>query len=281
MLEQKLDEVTADQALDAAIAAAREAGTLLLPLLGRAEVLLQKSARDELLDADLLAEAAILGYLRQRFPAWGALSEERGRVPPAMPPDAGTLEWVIDGLDGSANFQHGDPTFGIAICLTSDGIPLLAVIYLPAHDELYAAVRGRGATLNGTRIAVSKTAEADRAIIHIGDFSKRGDRSVNRERLAIVGTLADAVARVRLVGSAAVDLAYVSCGRADVALLALGHPWDIEAGRLLVTEAGGNWEEVVSAAGCAYGVFSNGRLNSAISHELRKALVDHRGNDNV
>jgi myo-inositol-1(or 4)-monophosphatase len=222
-----------DNLIKIAETTASRAGSYLTQKLGSSKIEHQKSLRDDLLDADLEAERLILTKLRQETPNLGILSEEAGQE--------GTRDhyWIVDPLDGSANFQHGSPLFGVAIALVINQVTVGSVIYLPKADEMFVAIQGQGAFLNGTRIKVSQIAALDKAIVHIGDFAKDDEHKIIAERLKDLSKLATRVQRIRMIGTAAADLAYVACGRADMLIDHTTNPWDAEAGKLLVLEAGG------------------------------------------
>lgn len=222
------------QALDVAQETARAAGVYLLEHQSTASVVRQKTSRDALLDADLAAESIILEHIRTAFPQHVVLSEEAG----TSSGDDKHYKWVVDPLDGSANYLRGSPLFGVAIALLTDGVASVGAIYLPALGELYCAVRGGGAKCNDVAIHCAETPRLAQAVIHVGDFAKSGRHRDNIYRLAGVEPLADKAGRVRMVGSAAADFAFVACGRADGLVMFGSTPWDIEAGQLLAMEAG-------------------------------------------
>ena len=247
------------QELCVAQAAAKSAGAYLLARLGKTRVQRRKATFDALLDVDLEAEKIILRVLHDAFPLYGVLSEEIGIIDRSQ-----QRRWVVDPLDGSANFQHGNPHFGVAISLRVRAITVGAVLYLPYFDEMYSAVRGGGAYMNGARLHVSRTRTLTDAVVHVGDFSKAGDRQENTNRLDLVAALANGVYRVRMIGTAAADMAYVASGRADALLMARSHPWDYEAGALLVREAGGRSSVLAAASGQKFGIYCNGALHAAV-----------------
>jgi myo-inositol-1(or 4)-monophosphatase len=224
--------------LTIAQAAAHEAGSYLIQKQGQAKIEYQKSPKDDLLDVDLAAEKIILTKLHQETPMIGTLSEEAGRE--------GSQEqyWIIDPLDGSANFQHSNPTFGIAIALAVGTTTLGSVIYLPMSEEMFTAVHNQGAYLGKLRIRTSQTAMLEDAIIHLGDIMKAGKPDVTSNHLQEISGLFIRSRRIRMIGSAAADLAYIACGRADALVNHAQKAWDREAGKLLVTEAGGKTTEV-------------------------------------
>lgn len=243
--------------------AAREAGGYLLQKLGAAKVERRKSLRDDVLDADLQAEQLIVTRLRKELPHIGMLSEESGQE--------GEYDhyWIIDPLDGSANFQHGSPLFGIAIALVTQQTPHIGVIYLPTRDEMFLAIQGQGAYLNNTRITVSEVAMLNEAIIHVGDFTKEGNLEIINEGLEDFSKLAKHTQRVRMIGTAAADLAYVACGRADALINYATTPWDIEAGKLLLLEAGGTVSTIQRPAVKPLSIYSNKHL-----HHIVKSLLE-------
>lgn len=231
-----MDTTPPDMSRELAVAqqAARTAGAYLLQRLGAAQPGKSKAARDIQLDVDLGAERIVLGAIREAFPDDAILSEEAGGAP-----EAGGRLWIVDPLDGSFNFQHGYPLFGTIIALQVDQATTVGVIYLPTTDDLYTTVRGQGAFRNGSALRVSATATLSEAIVHASDFSVTGDPADNHQRLQIMSTLASAVGRVRMGGTAAGDFAWLAGGWSDGLVMYSTHPWDVEAGALLVEEAGG------------------------------------------
>ncbi len=228
------DVDTLFKALETAKKAAYDAGRFLQEKLGKVEVLTKKALRDDLLDVDLQAEEIIISRLREDFPEYGILSEEVGSANKDFP-----NRWVVDPLDGSYNFQHGNPTFAISISLVLENRTTLGVVYLPLQDEMFSAIRDHGAHLNGRSINVSLTPLLNDSIVHVGDFAKDGKIQDNKNRLKDLSHLANNVGRVRMIGTAATDLAFVACGRAEALIIHNALPWDIEVGLLLVEEAGG------------------------------------------
>lgn len=219
--------------LQIAETAAREAGAYLLQKLGSAKIEYEKALHDDLLDADLEAERIILTKLQKETPEIGMLSEEAGQKA------ADRNYWIVDPLDGSANFQHGSPFFGIAIALVIDKVTMGGVIYLPTQNEMFTAMKGQGASLNNKRFHVSRTSSLEKSIVHIGDFAKGHASQTISEQVRDITELATRVYRVRMIGTAATDLVSVACGRADLLVNHATAPWDIEAGKLILLEAGG------------------------------------------
>jgi myo-inositol-1(or 4)-monophosphatase len=264
-----MEELSTTQAnfsdmLRIAESAAREAGAYLLQKRGSAQSISQKALHDDLLDADLEAEQIILTRLRSETPDIDILSEEAGQK------GASQDYWIVDPLDGSANFQHGSPFFGIAIALVIDHITRGGVIYLPTPKEMFTALQNQGAFLNGKRIAVSQTETLEKAIAHVGDVAKGNDALAIAEHLKDLIGLATKVSRLRMIGTAATDLVFVACGRADVLVNHATAPWDIEAGKLILLEAGGK-ATTTRIRDRTVAIYSNNILHSDIEH-----LFSHR-----
>ena len=253
------------RALEIARKAALEAGKFLQCKQGQVQVLHKKALRDDLLDADLEAEQIIIKILREHFPDYDILSEET-----EVENKGSSYRWVIDPLDGSFNFQHGNPTFGISISLLIENITTVGVVYLPLYNEMFTAIRGYGSHLNGQPIFVSPTSELNDAIVHVGDFAKDGNIWDNHERVNDIAHLADTVGRVRMIGTAAADLAYVACGRAEALVVHNALPWDIEVGRLLITEAGGKVTFQPGEMGRSLAVCSNKKIHENLLNVLQK-----------
>ena len=220
--------------LNIAVRAARRAGSIInrASLDGGGLKVRAKQARDFVTEVDDAAEQAILDVVRKAYPAHGFLAEESGA-------SAGNEEyvWVIDPLDGTTNFIHGFPHYCVSIGIQHRGALAHAVVYDPGRNELFTASKGRGAFLNDRRIRVSKCTRLDEALVGTGFPFKELSRLDLYTRQLI--HLMKSCAGVRRAGSAALDFAYVACGRLD-AFWEMGlSPWDIAAGALLVQEAGG------------------------------------------
>jgi len=169
----------------------------------------------------------------KRTPEVGFLGEEEGNAP-----GDGELRWVLDPIDGTANFVKGIPLYSISLALINDTEPLLGVIDVPGEGRRYSAAAGSGAYCGGARIRVRPTARLADAIVAIGDYAV-GERAEvrNQVRLAVTRRLAERALRVRMVGSAAIDLAGLAHGRTDAAIMFGNKPWDTAAGVILVREA--------------------------------------------
>jgi myo-inositol-1(or 4)-monophosphatase len=222
--------------LDFAIQTARDAGRILAERFGRASLQVQHKGDINLVtEADLAAERLIVERIRSHYPRHAILAEEAGEVTRAGQPDS-NYKWIIDPLDGTTNYAHGYPCFCVSIGLEYKRTLVLGAIYDPFRDELFAAERGAGATLNGRRIRVSEVADLNRALLCTGfpyDVRERGDFARHFTSFIMHAQ------GVRRDGSAALDLAYVACGRFEGFWEEGLQPWDVAAGVVIVEEAGG------------------------------------------
>jgi len=249
---------------DEAVAAAKEAGALQRErLTGEMEVCF-KGEVDLVTEVDRLSEDLILTRLRNSFPGHCFLAEEGGAQG-----ENSSHRWVIDPLDGTTNYAHGFPWFCVSIALEVDGELTLGVIYHPMMDQLFTAVKGEGAYLNGQRILVSNRHPLRRSLLATGfpyDVARDNENNFGHFfdfQLAARG--------VRRAGAAALDLAYVAAGRLDGYWECKLKPWDVAAGALLVAEAGGS---VTNHAGERYSIYDHRILasNGAIHKEMLGVL---------
>jgi myo-inositol-1(or 4)-monophosphatase len=219
--------------LNTAVKAARRAGNIISRATRNLDIVAvrEKAVNDFVSEVDREAEHAIISTLHEAYPGHAILAEESGAS------GASEYRWIIDPLDGTTNFLHGFPQYAVSIALEHRGIITQAVIYDPAHNDLFTASRGRGAFLNETRIRVSKRQQLKSSLVGTG-FPFR--EMVHIEPyLAMLRDMMRGTAGVRRAGSATLDLAYVAAGRLD-AFWEIGlAPWDMAAGSLLITEAGG------------------------------------------
>jgi len=223
-------------AVDFAKTTAREAGAVLRTYYQRGVAAEYKGEIDLITEADRASEALILDRIRAAYPDQAILSEENGANH-----QTSRFQWIVDPLDGTTNFAHGFPAFSVTLALLVDGEVALGVTYDPLRDELFAARRGCGAWLNDRAIHVSKTPRLDRALLCTGFPYDRRTNPLNNTR-QFVDFLMSSQAVLR-VGSAALDLAYVACGRLDGYWEFRLNAWDYAAGVLLVREAGGQITE--------------------------------------
>jgi myo-inositol-1(or 4)-monophosphatase len=216
-----------------AVTAARAAGNFIMRHLDRADALkvTRKSRNDFVTEVDRGAEAEIVHTIRKAYPDHAVLAEEGGAD------GKHDYVWIIDPLDGTTNFLHGFPHFAVSIAVQHKGKLQHGVVYAPCTQDLYVATRGSGAVLNNRKVRVSKTKELDDSLVGTGVPIRSGARL--DEYVPQLRVVVEKTAGVRRAGSAALDLAYVACGRLD-AFWELGlNSWDMAAGVLLVEEAGG------------------------------------------
>ncbi|NPA90594.1 MAG: inositol monophosphatase [Chloroflexi bacterium] len=216
--------------LQTVIRIAHEAGRLLHRMTRTHANVWEKSPGDLVSDADLAANTFLLSELRRHFPGTDVWSEEGVRPPHIVRPT-----WIVDPLDGTTNFAHRFPTFAVSIGLWQEGEIILGVVYDPMRDHTFAALKGKGATLNGTRIRVSGTQEPQQALMAC-DWARGKAREALLNLLNRVGREAHAV---RAMGAAALGICYVAAGWVDGYFNASLFPWDFAAASLIVEEAGG------------------------------------------
>lgn len=215
-----------------AIRVAKQAGKELKKLFFSRKIQLQeKSKREIVTSADLLAEKIILKEIKKNFPSHKILSEESGNSKIIS-----DYLWIIDPLDGTTNFFMHNPLFSISIGLLYKNEPLLGVIYVPLLDELYIAEKNKGATVNNKKIKVSNRRKISESYLTFCHGNK--ETHINKA-ISIYKTLKKEGKDFRQLGSAAVELALVARGITDSILIPGALPWDVSAGILLVREAGG------------------------------------------
>ena len=222
--------------INVAVKAARAAGSII----NRAALdiesvrVSQKMANDFVTEVDHAAEQAIIETLLTAYPGHGILAEESGSEHGAKDSE---FVWIIDPLDGTTNFIHGLPVYCVSIALSVKGKIEQAVVYDPSRNDLFTATKGRGAYLNDRRIRVSKRTDLKGSLISTGFPFRPGDNF--NQYLTMMGDVMQRTAGLRRPGAAALDLAYVAAGYTD-GFFELGlKPWDVAAGSLLITEAGG------------------------------------------
>ncbi len=272
-------EPTARALMDVASAVAREAGALIRSRFAAPRQVATKSgAVDLVTDTDRAAERLILHRLEGAFPGFAVLAEESGAQPASRGGDE--FCWVVDPLDGTTNFAHGVPHFAVSIAAvrgpTATPSELRAartiagVVYDPMRDELFGASEEDVATLDGTRIAVSTETALDSSLLATGFPYDRRERL--EEYLEFWRVLMPRVRDVRRIGAAALDLAWVACGRVDGFWEWRLKPWDVAAGRLIVERAGGR---ATDFHGGDPGVEANATLatNGAIHDQLLRAIA--------
>ena len=263
-----MPEVKGIGLLNFAIQTARDAGSLLAERFGRSLRVTNKSELDLVTDSDLASERLIIDRIKTYHPRHAILAEESGASPPVSSEAQNEWRWIIDPLDGTTNYAHGYPCFCVSIGLEHEGRMEIGVIYDPMRDELFTAERGQGAALNGRRITVSPTGNLAGALLCTGFPYDVRERSEFARHFANFIMNAQGVRRD---GAAALDLAYVACGRFDGFWEEGLKPWDVAAGALMIEEAGG---QVSNYAGGPLSIYdppilaSNGLLHEQMMHVL-------------
>jgi len=218
-------------AFEVATQAAKEAGSLITAHFHGEMRIEYKGRTDIVTDVDLLAEKAIVSLFREEFPSFGIITEES----PSIASNSG-YTWIVDPLDGTRNFVYGISHFCVALALAQGDELLLGIIYDPLRGEFFRVERGRGAFLNDSPISVSKKTTVQGSLV---GFDMGYDAERGREVLEVASALWPGIQSVRVMGSAALGLAYAACARLDIYLHLSLYPWDLAAGILLVEEAGG------------------------------------------
>ena len=222
--------------INVAVKAARAAGSII----NRAALdvesvrISQKQVNDFVTEIDQAAEKIIIETLLTAYPGHGIWAEESGREHGAQDSD---YVWIIDPLDGTTNFIHGLPVYCVSIALAVKGKIEQAVVYDPTRNDLFTATKGRGAYMNDRRLRVSKRIRLQECLISTGFPFRPGDDF--NAYLRMMGDVMQKTAGLRRPGAAALDLAYVAAGFTDGFFETGLQPWDVAAGSLLVTEAGG------------------------------------------
>ena len=217
-----------------AIEAARAAGVIIIRAMKRLDTIkiAEKQPNDFVTEVDQRVEQEIIAIIKKAYPSHSILAEESGETP------GDDYQWIIDPLDGTRNFIHGFPYFCVSIAIAYRGKIEHGVIYDPIHQELFTATRGKGAQLNDRRIRVATRKQLDECLLGTG-FAYRHTDKDNIVPGKILESFIPACGDVRRAGAAALDLAYVACGRLD-GFWEMGlKPWDMAAGILLIKEAGG------------------------------------------
>ncbi len=259
--------------LGAAIKAAEEAGGIARSMQHALRDVRFKGEKDVVTEADLASDAAIRKSLSAAYPKHNIVTEEADNV------DQGSeFTWFVDPIDGTVNYSRGFPLWGVSIGLRRKDAMVAGCIWLPALEEMYTASLGGGAYLNGKRIQVSAVSELRHAIIAHGDFNVGPTDEIRKElnarNLESRGRAAAALQRVKCMGSAVVEGAFVAAGRMEAYCMLAMHSWDVAVGSLLVTEAGG---KVTHLDGSAFDIegknalFSNGILHEAMLDVLKLA----------
>ena len=249
-----------------AIRAARAAGRIIMRAMNHMDEhkVIHKTRNDYVSDVDQKAEQEIIQIIRRAYPTHAILAEESGQI------EGDDFVWIIDPLDGTTNYLHGFPQFSVSIAIQYKGRLEHGVIYDPLKDEMFTASRGEGAMLDNHRLRVTPLKTLTGALLGTG-IPFRDQRYMD-EYLQMLKVLSKDAAGIRRAGSAALDLAYVAAGRLD-GFWELGlKPWDMAAGILLITEAGGVVTDLDGDASC----MDTGNLLTANPrlHRLMQTLIN-------
>ena len=223
-----------------------------------------KSAFDLVTEVDVNIEKYLTNAILAAFPEDKIHAEEMRSTQ-----EITGRTWVIDPIDGTCNFAHDIPTYGIQCCLFDGGEPRMAVIWLPCQDELYTAIEGQGCWLNGRKVTVDKSVTADTAVISVGDFTHKSDRLAALQYKA-VGYLYPRVSKLRMYGAASVDYAWFVSGRLAATIFTTRNLWDIAPGILLSREAGAI---IMGLDGKPYDYSKEGIMLAA-NEEIAKLMQD-------
>lgn len=252
--------------LDFAIRVAQEAGRLLRDRLGTRIDITHKGAINLVTDVDLASERLIVDRIATHYPRHQVLAEEGG-----LAESGSDYRWIIDPLDGTTNYAHSYPVFCVSIGLEHRGEIVLGVVYDPMRDELFTAERGGGAALNNRPVRVSATDDLMHSLLSTGfPYDIRTSTLTNLDHWANFAMNAQALRRD---GAAALDLCYVACGRYDGFWELNLSAWDVAAGALIVTEAGGRVSDFQGGEFSAYRpeiVASNGLIHDRMIEILNK-----------
>jgi myo-inositol-1(or 4)-monophosphatase len=254
--------------LKIAIEAALEAGKYLKSNVGKIQRIERKAGQETNLvtEIDKRSEDIIIGIIKRKYPDHDFLGEESGAADTTS-----DFRWIIDPLDGTTNYIHGMPIFSVTIGLEHRGEIILGVIYDPNQDELFTAEKGKGAWLNKKRIEVSRQTKLIESLIVTGfpyTINKNPEKELGHFKNFLVASQA-----VRRLGSAAIDLAYVACGRFDGFYEGFLNPWDMAAGVLLVMEAGGKWTDFLGKSSTVYNsqmLATNGLIHNQMVEVLKR-----------
>ena len=238
---------------------------------GHIGAVVAKGDRDFATGVDLQIERSIKNLLAEAAPGIPFLGEEGGGEV-----DVGGVHWVLDPIDGTLNFARQSPLCAISLSLLAAGDPVLGIVDAPLLGERFIAHRGGGAYLNGRRLAISTVEVLREAMVAVSDFKVgKGSQEENRLHLAVLARLARRCLRVRMHGSAALDLAWLAAGRLNATMMLSNIPWDVTAGLLPVREAGGVVYDVDGSEHCADSRFtlaSEPALEDVVCELFQEAL---------
>lgn len=243
---------------------AREVGDYIYKSAHRMKRVHYKGAIDLVTEFDRKSQDLIVRRLARKYPGYGILSEEDISLDVDAP-----VKWIVDPLDGTTNFAHGLPIWAISIALENRGKIILGIVYDPTRKEMFYAIKGEGAFLNGKKIKVSKVNELDQSLLVTGfPYDIRSAKDNNLNHFSNFAVRAQAVRRL---GSAALDLCYTACGRFDGYWELKLSPWDQAAGSLILREAGGR---ITDFAGKKFSIYGDEVLgtNGLVHQEMMVIL---------
>jgi len=250
--------------LDTAIEAARAAGQEIIRRWPQERDVRSKGFRDIVTDADLAAQEALIAIIRARFPQHGILSEEG-----LAPTNNADTVWVLDPLDGTTNYARRLPSFSVSVAVARSDALIVGVVYDPLRDYIFCAERGAGATWNGQRLHVSQVDDLGQAVAGV-DFAR--EPAIRSSQMATMVVCSERIRTFRSFGSAALGLCFVAAGWLDAYFHLSLAPWDVAAGALMVTEAGG---AITSTEGKPWSytqprcLATNGKLHSEFLELMR------------
>ena len=253
--------------LSIACTTAISAGQLITKRFNQPHDIRMKGTIDLVTETDLASESLILETLAQETPVIPVMAEESSQ---SLAMRSQPLYWVVDPLDGTTNFAHGVPHFAVSIALLEHGRPTVGAVYHPMLDELYCASLGGGAWLNDRAATVTQTDQLINGLVATGfpyDIVETLPEVIRQLQRVL-----PAVRDIRRAGAAALDLAYVACGRLDGFYEINLQPWDTAAGWLLVEEAGGRLSDFNGAPYSPFGrqtLATNGRLHASLTQRLQ------------
>jgi myo-inositol-1(or 4)-monophosphatase len=253
-----------------AVKIAHEAGRLLAEFYGMRVGFELKGDFDLVTEADRASERLVVERLVAHYPDHAIVAEEGGGHE-----SASEYRWFVDPLDGTTNFAHGYPAFNVTMALAKGDEIIVGVVYDPLRDEMFAAEKGSGAWLNEQRMHVSKARRLADSLVSTGFPSKKRSQNVN---IHFYHQLAMSTHGVRRGGSAALDLSYVACGRLDGFWEFGLNPWDLAAGTLLVSEAGGVVSDMKGAPHnlkSAHLLVDNGLIHQEILDTFQEIFAGH------
>ncbi len=270
-------KITPAQVLRACL---KEAGALILEAHGKEKRIKHKGRFNLVTETDKKSEQLIVKKIRKAFPDHNILAEESGTSNSGR--SHSPYRWIIDPLDGTTNFAHGFPMFCVTIGYEVNGKMMAGGVYDPTRDELFFAERGKGATLNGKPIHVSKTPKLAASLLCTGFPYDRYNTRRAKYYIGFKEAFISLCHDIRRTGTAALDLCYVACGRFDGFWEYYLHPWDVAAAYLIIEEAGG---KVTGYFGEPYQIdgkqtlASNGKIHGEMVRVIKNYMKNHKEPD--